>query len=198
MDEGHTRPVLWSIAGNDSGGGAGLSADLRAAEAFGVHLCPVVAAVTAQNSRAVARIEPVGAALLGAQLAALAADLPPRAVKTGLLATAEQIRFVAQTVDTLRTRDAALPLVVDPVLAASTGARFADAAALAAYRELIARATIVTPNRAEAAQLLGLPHLTAAEVPQAAAQLRAWGAQAVAITGGDEEEKLAADYIDTP
>lgn len=198
MHEGSARPILWSIAGNDSGGGAGLAADLRAAEAFGVHLCPVVAAITAQNSRAVTRVEPVSAAQLAAQLAALQDDLPPRALKTGLLGGAEQIRAVVQAVDALRARQPGLALVVDPVLAASCGARLADEAASAAYRALIERATIVTPNRAEAARLLGLPHLTAEEVPQAAAQLRAWGAQAVAITGGDAHEGLAADWIDTP
>ena len=90
------RPVVWSIAGNDSAGGAGLSADLRAAEAFGVHLCPVVAAVTAQNSRAVARVEAVSAQLLDAQLAALEDDMPPRVVKTGLLGSAALVQVVAR------------------------------------------------------------------------------------------------------
>jgi len=75
-----TRPIVWSIAGTDSGGGAGLAADQRAADAFGVHLCPVVAAVTAQNSRAVTRVQPVGADVLEAQLAALEDDMPPAAV----------------------------------------------------------------------------------------------------------------------
>ena len=72
--------IVWSIAGNDSGGGAGLSADARAAAAFGVHLCPVVAAVTAQNSLAVTRVEPIAPELLDAQLAALVDDLPPAAI----------------------------------------------------------------------------------------------------------------------
>lgn len=191
-------PIVWSIAGTDSGGGAGLAADLRAAEAFGVHLCPVVAAVTAQNSRAVTRVQPVEPELLHAQLAALADDLFPRAVKTGLLGGAAQIEAVVRAVDALRAREGAVALAVDPVLASSTGASFADEKAIAAYRALIARATVVTPNRREAARLLGRADLPCAAVPEAAAQLRAWGAQAVAITGGDEEGELAADYIDTP
>jgi hydroxymethylpyrimidine kinase/phosphomethylpyrimidine kinase/thiamine-phosphate diphosphorylase len=187
-------PIVWSIAGTDSGGGAGLAADLRAAEAFGVHLCPVVAAVTAQNSRAVTRIEPLPVALIEAQLAALAADMPPRAVKTGLLGGVAQVRLVACWIDRLRERFGAVALVVDPVLASSTGAAFADEATRAAYRELLLpRATLVTPNRSEAAQLAG----GAGDAPALARALRALGAQAACITGGDADEALALDWIDT-
>ena len=147
------KPIVWSIAGNDSGGGAGLAADARAAAAFGAHLCPVVAAVTAQNSVGVTRVEPVSPDLLDAQLAALSADMPPAAIKTGLLGSADNIAVVARWVDRLRAR-APLALVVDPVLGASTGAAFADDAVLRAYRDrLLPRATLVTPNMAEAARL---------------------------------------------
>jgi hydroxymethylpyrimidine kinase/phosphomethylpyrimidine kinase/thiamine-phosphate diphosphorylase len=191
-------PIVWSIAGTDSGGGAGLAADLRAAFAFGAHLCPVVAAVTAQNSRAVLQVAPLAPALIEAQLSALAEDLPPAAIKTGLLGGAAQIEAVCRGVDALRARGHNAPLVVDPVLAASSGAEFADSATLTAYRALIERATVVTPNRREAARLLGLPALAREEVPQAAARLCEWGAQSVAVTGGDDEATLAADWIDTP
>ena len=112
-------PIVWSIAGTDSGGGAGIAADQRSADAFGVHLCPVVAAVTAQHSRAVTRVEPVSQALLEAQLAALEDDMPPQAIKTGLLGSAEAVATVARWVDRLRRR-APVALVVDPVRAAST------------------------------------------------------------------------------
>ena len=191
-------PVVWSIAGNDSGGGAGLSADLRAAAAFGVHLCPVVAAVTAQNSRAVTRVEPVPTDVLEAQLTALERDLPPAAVKTGLLGDAAHIALVARWIDRLRQR-APVALVVDPVLGASTGAAFADAAALAAYRDLLLpRATVVTPNGREAHMLAGQGGQGAA--PALAAALKALGAQSVAITGGDDRAVAgwALDWIDTP
>jgi hydroxymethylpyrimidine kinase/phosphomethylpyrimidine kinase/thiamine-phosphate diphosphorylase len=177
------KPVVWSVAGNDTGGGAGLSADARAAAAFGVHLCPVVAALTAQNSLAVTRIDPVAPELLDAQLAALADDLPPAAIKTGLLGSAANVAVLARWVDRLRQRGP-LALVVDPVLGASTGAAFADAATLAAYRDLLLpRATLVTPNGREARTLAGLPSERA---PALAAALRAQGAQAVAVTGGDD------------
>lgn len=186
-------PIVWSIAGTDSGGGAGLAADQRAAEALGVHLCPVVAAVTAQNSRAVTRTAPMAPDLIDAQLEALADDMPPVAVKTGLLGGAAQIRVVARWIDRLRDHHGAVALVVDPVLGASSGARFADDEALRAYRdELLPRATLLTPNRREAAALAGGDDA----VPALAGALRAAGAQAVCITGGDAGETLALDWLD--
>ena len=192
-------PIIWSIAGSDSAGGAGLAADQRAADAFGAHLCPVVAAVTAQNSRAVIRVEPVPPEWLDAQLAALADDLPPAAVKTGLLGGAAHIAAVARWIDRLRQR-APVALVVDPVLAASTGAAFADDAALAAYRDLLLpRATLATPNRREAERLAAAPG-AAAPAPALAAALRIAGTRAVAVTGGDDDAAaaFALDWIDTP
>ena len=95
-------PIIWSIAGTDSGGGAGLSADQRAADAFGVHLCPVVAAVTAQHSRSVLHIEPMSTTLIDAQLKALSDDMPPRVIKTGVLGGAAQVQLVARWVDRAR------------------------------------------------------------------------------------------------
>lgn len=203
-----SQPILWSIAGTDSGGGAGLGADQRAADALQVHLCPVVAAVTAQNSECVTLIRPVGRELLDAQLAALAEDMPPRALKTGLLGSAEQVACVAEWVDRLRERGP-LALVVDPVLGASTGAAFADAETLQAYRRLLLpRATLLTPNRAEALRLLLRdpqdPSPALAEIPALARALRALGCDAVCITGGDlptgapDVEPLALDWLDTP
>jgi hydroxymethylpyrimidine kinase/phosphomethylpyrimidine kinase/thiamine-phosphate diphosphorylase len=196
----HQPPVIWSVAGTDSGGGAGLSADQRAADALGVHLCPVVAAVTAQNTVAVTHIHAVPPELLDAQLAALANDLPPRAIKTGLLGSAAQARVLARWVDRLRERGP-LALVVDPVLRASTGATFADAELLAAYRsELLPRASAITPNQHEAQALL---NTTDQNVPAQAAALRAAGARAVCITGGDDtppafSPTLSHDWLDTP
>jgi hydroxymethylpyrimidine kinase/phosphomethylpyrimidine kinase/thiamine-phosphate diphosphorylase len=187
--------VLWSVAGSDSGGGAGLAADQRAADALGVHFCPVVAAVTAQNSVAVTRVQATDGALLEAQLAALADDLPPAAIKTGLLGSADNARCLARWVDRLR-RERPLALVVDPVLRASTGADLADAALLAAYREwLLPRATVVTPNRREAAALLGRDEPDADRVPALADALQELGAQAVCITGGDAGGALAQDWL---
>lgn len=173
------KPIVWTIAGSDSGGGAGLQADLKAFDAFGVHGCCAVAAITAQHSRAVERIEIVSPDVLDAQLAALAKDMPPRAIKTGLLGSVDNLRVVARWVDRLR-----VPLVVDPVLGATTGARFADDALVAAYRdELLPRAALATPNQREAG-LLGDD------------ALRRCGA--FVITGGDDGGALAVDTLHTP
>ena len=190
-------PVIWSIAGQDTAGGAGLSADQRAADALGVHLCPVASALTAQHSRGVEAVWPVPAAQLERQLQALADDLPPRAIKTGLLGSVAAIETVARWVARWRalTPEGADPhrqlaLIVDPVLGASAGgAAFSDDAIVAAYRTLLLpRATVLTPNRAEARRLLGKPaeHGGPAEaVPALARALRALGAHSVVITGGD-------------
>ena len=187
-EAGAVRPIVWSIAGSDSGGGAGLQADLKALAAFGVHGCTAVAAITAQNSVAVTRVEPVSTELLDAQLAALAQDLPPQAIKTGLLGSVENVRVVCRWVDRLRAQGLAVPLVVDPVLGASTGAGFADDAMVQAYiHELLPRATLVTPNRAEA-ERLGLM------VGQARETL------SVVITGGDVSQRdgIASDWFYSP
>jgi hydroxymethylpyrimidine kinase/phosphomethylpyrimidine kinase/thiamine-phosphate diphosphorylase len=186
-------PVIWSIAGLDSGGGAGLSADQRAADAAGVHLCAVAAAVTAQNSVAVEGVFAVPPAQLDAQLAALAGDLPPAAIKTGLLGGVEQLRVVTRWVDRLRGR-APVALVVDPVLRASTGASFADDAFLRAYREeLLPRASVTTPNQREAARLVG-----EGTAPAQARALQALGVGSACITGGDAAGPLALDWLASP
>jgi len=196
-----TQPIVWSIAGSDSGAGAGLQADLRAFDAFGLHGCTAVAAITAQNSVGVERVEPVAADLLDAQLAALAVDMPPCAIKTGLLGSAENVRCVAAWVDKLRC-DRPVALVIDPVWRATTGADLAGAALREALlQDLLPRATVITPNRAEAAWLLGWDAAAMASttaVEQAAAALRALGPQAVVITGGDAGGARSLDWIDTP
>lgn len=199
MEEG-PWPVIWAVAGTDSGGGAGLSADQRAADACGVHLAPVVAAVTAQNTHTVCRIDVQTLDGLRAQMDALASDLPPRVIKTGLLGHAEAVIAVAQQVDALRAQGP-VALVVDPVLRATTGAGFADEATLRAYREwLLPRTTVLTPNRHEAARLLGQAEPTdAGELPAMAAALRTLGVESVCITGGDSPETgLCHDWLATP
>jgi len=190
------RPVVWSIAGTDSGGGAGLSADERIAEACGVHLCPVVAAITAQNSLAVSQVQAVTPDLLDAQLAALFDDMPPQAVKTGLLGDAELLPVIARWMDRLRARDRAAgraptALVIDPVLRATTGADFADARYIEALRRwLLPRATVVTPNRHEARRLVvgAGPDGDRNALPRLARALRESGAGSVVITGGDVDD----------
>ncbi|HEY8876101.1 MAG TPA: PfkB family carbohydrate kinase [Roseateles sp.] len=186
----NNKPVIWSIAGLDSGGGAGLSADQRAADAAGVHLCPVAAALTAQNSVAVEAVFAVPPEQLDAQLAALADDLPPLAIKTGLLGGIEQLRVVVRWIDRLRERTP-VAVVVDPVLRSSTGAGFVDDTLLRAYREeLLPRATVATPNAGEATRLVG-----EGAAPAQARALQSLGVQGVCITGGDEGGALALDWL---
>ena len=187
------RPVVWSIAGSDSGAGAGLQADLKALQAYGVHGCTAVAAITAQNSAAVTQVEAVSPALLDAQLAALAQDMPPQAIKTGLLGSVENLLVVCRWVDALRAQGHALALVVDPVLSATTGATFATEAMVQAYlQELLPRATLATPNRAEAARLC----VTQGHTGEALAL----GQPSVVITGGDDAalHGLASDWLRSP
>ena len=197
-------PVIWSIAGHDSSGGAGLSADQRAADAVGVHLCPIVASITAQHSNGVEAVFAVPANQLEAQLKALAQDMPPAVIKTGLLGHVTLIEAVARWFDKLRLDNPKLALVVDPVLGASAGgAAFADDTVLWAYRrELLPRTTLITPNRAEARRLLGLSGVhngPQEDTPRLAARLREMGAQGVVITGGDApHDGWAADWISTP
>ena len=192
----HRRPVVWTISGTDSGGGAGLHADTRALDAFGVHGACAVAAVTAQHSLAVTHVEPVPPHVLEAQLAALADDMPPDAIKTGLLGSLENLRVVVAWVRRVRARypDKPIPLVVDPVFGATTGAAFADDALRAAYRdELLPLATLATPNVAEARALVPSSQLLG---PEALARAwRAFGASAVVVTGGDSDQ-LAEDEIE--
>lgn len=188
---------MWSIAGSDSGAGAGLQADLKAVQAFGVHACTAVAAITAQNSLAVTRVEPVSPDLLDAQLAALAADMPPAAIKTGLLGSVDNLRVVCRWVDRLRAQGQPVALVVDPVLGSTTGTPFADDALLQAYRdELLPRATLATPNRTEA-QRLGVPGLLEPGGTPAAPAWLASGA-ALVVTGGDASGALACDWLHSP
>ncbi|TBO29390.1 hypothetical protein EYS42_13385 [Aquabacterium lacunae] len=200
-------PVIWSIAGLDTAGGAGLSADQRAADAFGVHLCPVAACLTAQHSQGVNELLPVSELALDSQLQALCDDLPPRVIKTGLLGSVAAVVAVARWVDRLR---ATLPeppaLVVDPVLKASAGgAGFSNEAIVQAYRQwLVPRATVLTPNRAEALALLGRTADDTSAAHELAQALCALGARAVLCTGGDgsglaqADAQLSVDWLQAP
>jgi hydroxymethylpyrimidine/phosphomethylpyrimidine kinase len=140
-------PVAIAIAATDSGGGAGLAADLATFAALGVHGACVVTAVTAQDTLGVRAVHPIPYDVVAAQLDAVLEDLDPAVVKTGMLATPEVVRLVA-------SRCAGRLLVVDPVLRATTGAVLAADDVIAAYREhLLPVATVATPNEAEFAAL---------------------------------------------
>lgn len=194
------RPIVWTIAGSDSGGGAGIQADLRALDALHCHGASVITALTAQNSTAVQQIEAVSPSMLNAQLQALAEDQPPRAIKTGMLGTAAHLTCLLEWIEHLRQQYGPLPLVVDPVLAASSGHRFADDALLNAYQtKLLPIASVLTPNRQEAAQLAGMASLqSSSDVEACARRLQCHPQQTVVITGGDSADSHSQDYLLSP
>jgi hydroxymethylpyrimidine/phosphomethylpyrimidine kinase len=147
-----TPPVVLAIAATDPSGGAGLAADLATFAALGVHGACVVTAITVQNTTAVHEIHPLPATVVAEQLDAVLDDLPVAVIKTGMLATPETVVCLSTRLEACSgTRPL---LVVDPVLSASTGASFADAEMIAAYRDhLLPLATAVTPNEDEFAAL---------------------------------------------
>ncbi|MFN0068888.1 MAG: bifunctional hydroxymethylpyrimidine kinase/phosphomethylpyrimidine kinase [Limisphaerales bacterium] len=171
-----------TIAGSDSGGGAGVQADLRTFAALGVHGTSAITCLTAQNPRAVLAVEAASAAMVGAQLDALFAELPPDAAKTGMLFSARLIRGVAAH---WRRSGTGIPLVVDPVMVATSGARLLEPAAIRVLtEELLPLATLLTPNLDEAALLVGAPLRTLAELRDAARALHARFGAAVLAKGG--------------
>jgi hydroxymethylpyrimidine/phosphomethylpyrimidine kinase len=176
--------VALTIAGSDSGGGAGIQADLRTFAAHGLHGASAITAVTAQNTVAVIDYVALEPRMVVAQIDAVASDMPVAAVKTGMLANRPIVEAVAEAVARLR-----LPhLVVDPVMVAKSGARLLDSAAEAVYRErLFPLAEIVTPNLAEAEALLARPVRSVEAMARAARDLHSLGPRAVLVKGGHLE-----------
>jgi hydroxymethylpyrimidine/phosphomethylpyrimidine kinase len=170
-----TPAVVLTVAGTDSGGAAGIAADLTTFADLGAHGAVVVTAVTAQDTTGVRAVHAVPAATVSAQLDAVVEDLPVAAVKTGMLGAPEVVALVARRLSALD-----VPLVVDPVLVATSGAVLGDAEVLHAYLEhLLPVATVITPNADEAGALLG-----AAGAPDRMARDLARLGPAVVLTGG--------------
>ena len=175
-------PIALTIAGSDSGGGAGIQADLKTFSALGVYGASVVTALTAQNTRGVTAIHDVPPAFVTAQIDAVFGDLAVGAVKIGMLGRAEVVVAVAAALARWHARN----VVLDPVLVASSGERLLAPDAIAALkRDLIPRARLVTPNIPEAAALLGdEPATDEAQMQAQAERLLALGAKAVLLKGG--------------
>lgn len=186
--------IALTIAGSDSGGGAGIQADLKTFSALGVYGASVITALTAQNTRAVTMVEPASPAMIAAQIDAVFDDLAVRAVKLGMLGGPEAIATVAAGLG-----GRGVPVVLDPVMVAKSGDRLLPNEALAALRrELLPRATLLTPNLPEAADLLGQPPATDEAAMTAQAQaLRAMGAQAVLMKGGHAAGAECVDLLVT-
>lgn len=161
-------PIALSVAGSDSGGGAGVQADLKAFHALRVHGVTAITCLTAQNPAGVRAVQPVTPDFLQAQLDALFDELPPRAAKTGMLWNADLIRVV---VESWQTRGRT-PLVVDPVMIATSGAALLRPDAIKAIQDLLLPlARVVTPNLDEAAHLLGASLSSLDDLRQAAREL---------------------------
>jgi hydroxymethylpyrimidine/phosphomethylpyrimidine kinase len=176
-------PRVLSIAGSDSGGGAGIQADLKAFARCGVHGMTAITAITAQNTVAVTGVWALPQEAIVEQVRAVAEDIGVDAVKIGMLGTAHTITAVAQALDLVG--DA--PVVVDPVMVAESGARLLDEDAHAALVELILpRAAVVTPNLPEAEALVGGP----ADPHELARGVRALGPRVVVVTGGHREQAV--------
>ena len=186
-----TPRVALTIAGSDSSGGAGIQADLKTFAALGVFGASAVTALTAQNTTGVRDVHGVPVANVVAQVEAVLDDLDVRAVKTGMLGTAEVVRAVAGLSDRLPH------LVVDPVMVASSGARLLEQSAEQAYVDaLLPRAAVLTPNLHEAQVLLGASITTLDEQREAARALGALGPRAVLVKGGHAVTGVGDEAVD--
>jgi hydroxymethylpyrimidine/phosphomethylpyrimidine kinase len=187
--------IALTIAGSDSGGGAGIQADLKTFQQFGVFGTSVIVALTAQNTLGVRAIEAVPEAMVSAQLIALAEDLPPAALKTGMLAEAGIVRRVARAI----RENGWAPLVADPVMVATSGARLLSTEAEDVLREdLLPLAALVTPNLDEAAILTGRVVHDPSTMERAGATLLRFGAGAALIKGGHLSGEMITDVLVTP
>jgi hydroxymethylpyrimidine/phosphomethylpyrimidine kinase len=182
-------PAVLSIAGSDSGGGAGIQADLKAFARCRVHGMTAITALTAQNTLGVTGVHPVPGDFIVEQVRAVADDIGVDAVKIGMLGTAEIVEAVARALDLLAP---ATPIVIDPVMVAESGAVLLDEAARGALKALlIPRATVITPNIPEARVLTGLGEEAGQEA--LAGAVHGLGPRAVVVTGGHSEQ--AADVF---
>ena len=188
-------PRLLTIAGSDSGGGAGVQADLKTFAALGCFGMTAITALTAQNTTGVRAIHAVPLAMLAAQIDAVVEDIGVDAVKIGMLHSAPTIETVAAALD----RHSLHRVVLDPVMVATSGAALIDPNAVdALVRLLFARALLVTPNLDEAAMLVGRPLQSEADMAAAAQQLLERGARAVLLKGGHLAGDTVADLLLQP
>ena len=187
---GKRIPVVLSIAGSDSGGGAGIQADLKAIAAAGAHGTTAITALTAQNTVGVTGVHPVPPEFVREQIRAVASDLPPDAVKIGMLGDAPVIEAVAQALDELPENT---PVVVDPVMVAESGARLLPPDAESALIELILpRATVATPNVPEARALTRSGEEV--EPEELVRRVKDLGPRIVVLTGGHREHATDLFY----
>lgn len=202
-----SRPVVWSIAASDSGGGAGMQADLNTIHSLGCHGCTVITAITAQNSLAVEKIHPLSAVDLAAQWQALEKDLQPRAIKIGLLPEPKTLRWLARRLQDVRRQRSAnsgteahngVFCVWDPVLKASTGARLLGGFSQEEINPLLKQVDLITPNLQETETLTKISIQSYDDIEKAATQLLERGVGSVLIKGGhsfSDDPYYCRDYF---
>ena len=186
-----TIPIALTIGGSDSGGGAGIQADLKTFTALGVHGCSALSCVTAQNTCGVSRVDALPPEALTAQIAAVLSDLPVAALKTGMLLNAGLIEATAAALAPL-----SIPRLIDPVMVSRAGSVLLEPEAIEAYRHLLLPlAELLTPNLHEASLLGGISIEGSEAVERAAAELLELGCAAVLIKGGGLAELRGRDYL---
>ena len=182
------------IAGSDSGGGAGIQADIKTVTALGGYAATAITAITVQNTLGVHGVHPIPPAVVEAQARAVLDDLGADAIKTGMLGDVEMVERVAAILDTVR-----VPVVIDPVMVAKGGSNLLAPGAVDAVRALmIPRATVLTPNAPEASALTGLPVHTTDDLRRAGERLLDLGAKAVLMKGGHVAGDTVVDVLMTP
>lgn len=183
-------PTALTIAGSDSGGGAGIQADLKAFSAMGVYGASVITAVTAQNTRDVTAVHQIPNEVVAAQIAAVLEDIDVHAIKIGMLGTPDLIDTVTRALESFSG-----PIVLDPVMIAKSGVKLLPDEAIACLRDtLLPRATLLTPNVPEAACLLDRDVPDEAVVP-AGRDLMALGAKGVLMKGGHRAGAICTDWL---
>jgi hydroxymethylpyrimidine/phosphomethylpyrimidine kinase len=188
----HQYPRLLTIAGSDSGGGAGIQADLKTFSALGCYGMTAITALTAQNTTGVRAIHGVPPDMLRSQIDAVVEDIGVDAVKIGMLHSPDIVRTVAEAID----RHSLQRVVLDPVMVATSGAVLIDNPAIAALiKDLFGRSVLVTPNLDEAALLVGRPLRSEADMEAAAHELLAKGARAVLLKGGHLAGEVVSDLL---
>lgn len=184
---------LLIIAGSDSGGGAGIQADIKTADAFGIYAMTAITAVTAQNTKAVSVIHSVPAKVVAAQIEACLSDIGADAIKIGMLGSAPVVRAVAGAIAQAAK---SIPVVLDPVMVSTSGSRLlSEQAVMALKRTLLPLATIVTPNIPEARALVGLRGTTIKQAEASGRALMGLGAKAALIKGGHATRATIDDVL---
>lgn len=178
-------PIVYTIAGSDSGGGAGIQADLHAIHAMKCHGCSAITCLTAQNSVGVTGVHAPDASFLRKQLDTLIDDLPPKAIKIGMLGNKELTNTVGEVIKQLKEKNENLWVVLDPVMISTSGSKLIDDDAIdAMIKNIFPLADVVTPNKFEAEALLGRELKTPEDIEKGAKELLAMGCKAVLIKGG--------------